>query len=82
MFIFGYETCEKLIWTSGTGCRNKNALSKQGIPKINMNMTSPSSTLVFVCLPHKETCDILSEDLVSHILQEYSSKMRGMYSGT
>ena len=42
MECVGYETCEILIWTSGEGCRNKNSISKQGIPKIIMNMTSPS----------------------------------------
>ena len=42
MECVGYETCENLIWTSGEGCRNKNSISKQGIPKIIMNMTSPS----------------------------------------
>ena len=40
IFIFGYETCEKLIWTSGIGCRNKKVIIKQGIPKSKMNMIS------------------------------------------
>ena len=74
MEFVGYEACDKLIWTSGEGCTNKNAISKQGITKININMTYPSSTLGFVCYPHKDTCDILSEYLFSHILQAYSSK--------
>ena len=38
----GYETYEKLIWASSKGCINKNTISKQGIPIINMNMTFPS----------------------------------------
>ena len=28
----GYETNDKLIWTSGKGCSNANIISKQGIP--------------------------------------------------
>ena len=77
MGIVGYETCEKLIWTPGKGCRNKNEISKLGIPKINMNMTYPLSTLGFGCYPQKETCNILSENLVSRILQSYSSINEG-----
>ena len=38
-YFIGYETCDKLIWTSGEGCRNTNTISKQGIPKINPNKT-------------------------------------------
>ena len=68
MEFVGYETCEKLIWKSGEGCTNKNKTSKQGIIKNNTNKTSPSSTLGFGCSPHKNTSDILSKDLVSHIL--------------
>ena len=37
-------------------------------------MKSPSATLGFSCSPNKYTCDILSEDLVSHRLKVYSSK--------
>ena len=55
-----YETCAKLIWTTGEGCINTNTISKQGIPKINMNKTYPLSTLGSGCSPHKDTCDILS----------------------
>ena len=40
-------------------------------------MTSPSATLGFVCSPHKDTFDVLSENLVSQILQEYSSINEG-----
>ena len=47
----GYETCDKLIWTSGKGCRNTNTISKQGIPKININIKSPSAKLGFGCSP-------------------------------
>ena len=72
MEFFGYETCDKLIWTSGKGCRNTNIIVKQGIPKINMNMTYPSETLGFSCYPHKDTYDIFSEILFSHRLQSYS----------
>ena len=32
----------------------------------------------FGCYPHKDTCDILSEALVSCILQSYSSKNEGV----
>ena len=60
MKFVGYETCDKLIWTSGKGYRNTNTISKQGFQKSNMNMTSPSETLGFVCSQHKDTCDILS----------------------
>ena len=55
-----FKICEKLIWTSGEGCRNINTISKQVIPKSNMKMTSPLSKLGVVCSPHKYTCDILS----------------------
>ena len=75
--FFGYETCENLIWTSGEGFTNTNTIRKQGIPKINMNITSPSSTLGLFCYPPKDTCDIFSEDFISHILQAYSSKNQG-----
>ena len=68
----GYETCDKLIWTSDEGCRNKNTISKQGIPKSNMNKKSPSSTFGFGCSSHNDTCDILSGYLVPHISTEYS----------
>ena len=68
----GYETCEKLIWKSGEGYRNTHTISKQGIPRSNMNMTSPSSKLDLGCSPHKGTCDLFSDDLVSHRLQAYS----------
>ena len=71
MDFVGYEKWDKLIWTSGEGFRNKNATKKQDIPKININMTSTSSILGFVCYPHKDTYGISSEYLVSRILQEY-----------
>ena len=32
MDLVGYETCDKLICTYGEGCRNKNTISKHGIP--------------------------------------------------
>ena len=40
MDFFGYETCDKFIWTSGEGYRNKNKIIKQGIPKINIKKIS------------------------------------------
>ena len=69
MEFVDYETREKLLWTSGEGCRNNNTISKQGITKINMNMKSPLALLGFGYYPHKDTCDIFSENLVSQILQ-------------
>ena len=74
MEIVGYVTREKFIWTSSEGCINKNKITKQGIPKININMIYSSSTLGFGFYHHKKTCDILSEMLVSHRLKVYSSK--------
>ena len=74
MRFIGYETHEKLIGTSCEGFRIINTISKQGIQKSNINKTYTSSTLGFSCSTHKETCDILSEYLVSHILQTYSSR--------
>ena len=65
MEFVGYETCDKLIWTSGKGRRNKNTITEIIIPKTNMNMKSPSSALGSGCSPHKEACDILSENLYS-----------------
>ena len=73
MEFVGHETSDKLLWSSGKCCRNINTISKQGIPKSNINMTSPSETLGFGCSPHKDTCDILSENLASQIFQAYSS---------
>ena len=79
MEFVGYETCEKIMWKSGEGLINTNAISKQGIPKINIKKTSPSSTLGFGCSPHKYNCDILSEYLVLCIFQAYLSKNRVVY---
>ena len=62
MDFVGYETCEELILTSIEYWINKNTIIKQCIPKITMNMTYPSVTLGFGCSPHKNTCDILSEN--------------------
>ena len=70
MEFVGYDTCEKLIWTSGEGSRGKKP--RQGSPKININKVSPSSKLGFGCSPHKYTYDILTEDLVSCIFQACS----------
>ena len=60
MDFVGYKICDKLIWKSSEGCRNTNTIRKQGIPKSNINKSSPLSTLVFGCYPHNDTCDILS----------------------
>ena len=59
MDFVSYKTRDKLICTSGECCINTSKINKQGIPKINMNNTSSSSTLGFGCFPHKYTCDIL-----------------------
>ena len=67
-----YETHEPLIWTSGEGSTNTNTIIKQGTPKSNTSKISPSSTFDFGYYPHKETCDILSEDLFLCILQACS----------
>ena len=77
MEFVGYEKCDKLICTSSESRKNKNITRKQGIPKINMNMIFPSSTLGFGCSPYKNTCDIFLENLVSHRLQAYLSKNEG-----
>ena len=36
MKFVGYETCEKLIWTSDEGFRNTNTISKHGITKFGI----------------------------------------------
>ena len=74
MEFVGYDTCDKLVWTSVEGCRITNTISKQVITEININKTSPSSTLGFGCSPYNDTCYILSEYLVLCIFQSYSSK--------
>ena len=48
---------------------------KKGNPKTNINEISTTSTLGFRCSPHKETCDILSKDLVYSIIQSYKKKL-------
>ena len=69
MEFVGYEICETLIWTSGEVIRITNKTSKKGSPKTDINNISPSSTLGFGCSPHKDTCDMLSENLVSSRIQ-------------
>ena len=76
-YFVGYETCDKLILTSSEGFININITSKQSIPKSNTNMTSPSATLGFGCSSHKDTCDILSENLVTQKSPAYSSINEG-----
>ena len=78
MEFVGYEKCDKLIWTSGKGCRKKIQPENKVLQKI-YEQTSRSLTLRFCCYPHKDTCDILSEDLVSQLWQAYSSKLRGAH---
>ena len=41
MEFVGYETCNKLIWKLSKGCRNNNKISKQGIPKSDINKIYP-----------------------------------------
>ena len=55
----------KIIWTSGEGRRNENKKIIQGSPKSHIKKVSPSSILIYGCSLHKDTCDILSEYLVS-----------------
>ena len=42
MEFVGYDTCDKLIWTSGEGIIITNRIRKQGIPKTHINKISPS----------------------------------------
>ena len=56
MEFVGYETCEKLVCTSGKGVRNTNTIIKEDVTKINTNKIYPSSTLGFGFYPHKDTC--------------------------
>ena len=72
MEFFAYEKCDKLTWTSNECCRNKYIISKQVIPKSNMNIKYNSPTLGFDCSPHKYTCDIF-QNIFSRRLQLYSS---------
>ena len=65
MELVGYETCAKLIWTLGEGCRYTNTIRKKSIHKSNVNKTSPKTTLGLDCSSHNNICDILSEYLVS-----------------
>ena len=71
MEFVGYETYDKLMWTSVKGYRKTNTISKQGFPNRNMNMTSPSGKSSLGSSAHKDTCDIMSESLVSQKLQAY-----------
>ena len=65
MEFVDYESCEKLIWTSCEGCIITNKTNKQRIPKNQTNKIYSSLILGFGCSPHKDTCDIFLEDLVS-----------------
>ena len=62
---------QKLLCSLGKGNINTNTIIKEGITKINMNITFPSETVGFGCYTHKDTCDILSEILDSQRLQAY-----------
>ena len=77
MEFFGYDTRIKLIWESGEGIININKISRQGSPTTNINKVSPSSTFIFCCSPHKDTCNKLLEYLVLCIFQSYSFKKIG-----
>ena len=37
MEFVGDETCDKLIYKSSEGCRNKNTIITEGIPENNIN---------------------------------------------
>ena len=79
MDFLGYDTCEKLICTSGVGSIITNKIRKQVIPKTHINKLSPASTSDFDCSPHKYNCDILSEDLVSSRFRACFIKKRALY---
>ena len=59
MEFFGYDTCDKLIWTSSEVSIITNKTNKQVIPKTHTNKAYLSPTFGFGCSPHKYTCDIL-----------------------
>ena len=65
MEFVGYETRDKLIWTSSECYRNTNTIRKQGIPKRSMNMTSTSATLGFGCYTHKDTCELVDISILA-----------------
>ena len=69
-FVF-YDTCDRLLWISGEGSRIKIKISKEVIPKTHTNKIYTPITLSFGCSPHKDNCDILSEDLFFSIFQVY-----------
>ena len=82
MEFVGYDTHEKLIWTSGEGNIIKNKIIKQGITKTQTNKISPSSKLGFGCSPHKGTCDIFSKiwfhPYFKHIIEKKGIVLRYM----
>ena len=69
--FFGYDTSDKLIWTSGKGCSNANIIIKQGIPKRNMNVTFTSENIEFGCSSYIVFCDILLVNFLSQRLKAY-----------
>ena len=78
MEFVGCKTYDKLRLKSGEGCRNKNTIIKQGIPRRNTSMDYTSATFYFDSSLHKYTYDIFSENLVSHRLQAHSSINEGV----
>ena len=80
MNFLDYETCDKLMWTSGEGLINTNTINKQGNPKWNINRTFPSLTLGFGCYPHKGTCYKISKRFCfMKIASTLIKKTRGKY---
>ena len=70
-------TCDKLIFTSDEGFINTHTISKQVIPKINMNMKSPSATLD-IGVPHIRTLVINFQRIWFHTDCKYiNQKTRG-----
>ena len=76
MGLVGYETCDKLIWTSGEVFINKNTISKQLIPKSIINKISPSSTL-FLVFPHISTLVISCQNIWFHADYKHTNNNKG-----
>ena len=79
MEFFGYEKCDKLIWTSGEGNKITNKISKQGSPKTHIKKIYSASTLGFGFPPQKYTCDILSEAFISSRIQAHFCLKLALY---
>ena len=78
MDFVGYETCDKLIWSSGEGRKNTNKIRRKGIHNIYINKISPSSTLGFGYSPHKDTCGIFQNIWFNADLNHLHKKNRGL----